>query len=282
MKRRSVFMALFIAFFAVVLLWSFMAQKEKRILELKTAVSVAVAKEDIAALTVLDETKLTLEKIPKKYVQPGYYGTIESLSGLMNQTPIRKGEQILQTKLIDASSQPSLSIQVTPGKRAMTVPVTDIHGVARLIKPGDHVDLLSSIDYGSSDREEREVKTVLQDINVLATGKHSLYGSPLASVKDPFSGEEKKIDLRMVQYTHVTLEVTPEQAQAIVFLMTSGEGAIFLSLRNPDDRSIQDLFTTDADRVLGERSLKGKKHDIRARRQPRWLEFRETTITPGF
>jgi len=281
-KQRGVLIAAALAFFAVLLLWAFMSQKEKKLLELKTAKPVVVATKDIPVLSVLDESQLKIEKIPQKYAQPGHLSRLEDVVGQMNQSPIKKGEQILQTKLLDVTTQPNLSVQVSPGKRAMTVPITDVHGVARMIQPGDHVDLISSIDYGASDREEREIKTVLQDIIVLATGKNSVYGIPLASVKDPFTGEEKKVDLRTERYTSVTLEVTPEQAQTLVFLMTSGEGVIFLSLRNREDRSVAQLFTTNADRVLGPRSIKGRETDIRARRQPRWLEFRDTTVTPGF
>ena len=78
-------------------------------------------------------------------------------------------------------------------------------------------------------------------------------------------------------YGTVTLETSPEEAQAIVFLLTSGEGNIFLSLRNSDDRSLEKLYTTDSTKVLGERSSKAREEEgVKTRREPRWLEFRGT------
>jgi len=86
------------------------------------------------------------------------------------------------------------------------------------------------------------------------------------------------VDLRKQNYGNVTVELDPIQAQGLIFLLTSGEGEVFLALRNPDDRSRYKLYTTDAERLLGPRSKLGlKRQAAKRRRGPRWLEIRDSS-----
>jgi len=274
---RAVLISLVIAVFAVLLVWAFVNQKIGAIQELATAKKVVIANQDINELTVINETMLRIKSVPKSYIQPGTFVTIKDIVGLITTVPIKKNEQILQNKVLFKETQSKLSMRVSKGKRAITIPVTEIHGVGKLIKPGDRVDILSSINYGQGDREKREVKTVLQDILIIATGRNIMASIPTEIVKDPITGQEIKKDLRKdTRYGTVTLELTPEEAQGIVFLLTSGEGNLFLSLRNSDDRSIEKLYTTDETKILGERSSKTRGQGIQTRREPRWLDFRGT------
>ena len=274
---RAIFISLIIATLAVVLVWSFVSQQKTSILELATPQKVVVANQDINELSMINETMLRIDSVPKNYIQPGTFSTIKDLVGLITTVPIKKGEQILQNKVLFEETQNQLSHRVSKGKRAITVPVTDIHGVGRLIKPGDRIDILSSIDYGQGDREKREVTTVLQDVLVIATGRNVIASIPTEVVKDPISGKEIQKDLRKdTHYTTLTLEVTPEEAQGVVFLLTSGEGSIFLALRNTDDRSLEKLYTTDAVKVLGPRSARAREDAIKTRQEPLWLDFRGT------
>ncbi len=274
---RAVFISLIISGLAVLLIWAFVKQQRESILELASAKRVVVANQDINELSMINETMLRLDTVPKSYVQPGTFGDIKDVVGLITTVPIKKGEQLLQNKVLFEETQSQLSARVSKGKRAITIPVSDIHGVGRLIKPGDRIDILSSIDYGEGDREKREVKTVLQDILVIATGRRVIASIPTETIKDPLTGKEIQRDLRKdTKYTTVTVETTPEEAQGIVFLLTSGEGNIFLSLRNSDDRSLEKLYTTDALKVLGPRSSKAREEEVKKEREPRWLDFRGT------
>ncbi|MBI4041491.1 MAG: Flp pilus assembly protein CpaB [Deltaproteobacteria bacterium] len=279
---RAILISVVMAILAIALIWSFVNQQKSSLLQLATPKKIVVANQDINALTTLDETMVRVDSVPQNYVQPGTFSEIKDVVGLITTVPIKKGEQLLQNKLLFEETQGKLSTRVSKGKRAMTVPVTDIHGVARLIRPGDRVDVLSSIDYGAGDREKREVKTVLQDILVLATGRYVVASVPTETLQDPITGKEVKRDLRTdTRFTNATLELSPDEAQGIVFLLTSGEGSIFLSLRNSDDRSIETLFTTTAEKILGPRSSQGQE-GVKIQRQPRWLEFRGTEVTPVY
>ena len=193
---RAVMISIAIAALSLLLIWSFVNQKTRAVLELTKAKKVVVANQNINELEIIDETMLRIDSVPQNYIQPGTYTQIKDLIGLITTVPIKKGEQILQNKLLFEEAQQKLSTRVSKGKRAITIPVTDIHGVGKLIKPGDRVDLLSSIDYGSGGRETREVKTVLQDILVIATGRNVIASVPVEIEPDPITGRPQKRDLR--------------------------------------------------------------------------------------
>ena len=98
------------------------------------------------------------------------------------------------------------------------------------------------------------VKTILQDVLVLAVGDLIQSEIPRQLSLDPVTQEPKIEDLREKKnFTTVTLELEPEQAQRLVWLTTSGNASIYLTLRNTNDRRIIDIAsTTEQDVGKGE------------------------------
>jgi pilus assembly protein CpaB len=144
---------------------------------------------------------------------------------------------------------------VAPDKRAVTLPVDEIRGVGKLIRPGDRVDILTSISYGDVKSERREVKTLLQDVLVLATGVNVTNNIPRALLLDSFNGKPAYKNLNGdTGYTSVTVEVSPGEAQNLIYILSVAPGAIFLSLRNPNDKLVNRIATATLDSVLGQES----------------------------
>jgi pilus assembly protein CpaB len=104
------------------------------------------------------------------------------------------------------------------GKRALTVKVDEVSGVAGFVHPGDRVDVL--VDLPIRDVKEHFSKTILHDIMVLTTGQIW----------------EQKGDSKPVVVNTVTLELTPEESE--VLNLASNEGKIRLALRNRNNRTI--------------------------------------------
>ncbi|MBI2027061.1 MAG: Flp pilus assembly protein CpaB [Deltaproteobacteria bacterium] len=270
-NTKAVIISALLASIAVALVYLYIQQRTGG--DEGELVGVYIMNKDIAELTTIDETMIRRVDVPKKFVQPNAVIEQQMILGRVTKAPLKKDEQILLTKLY-FKDYVNLSREVAQGNRAVTVPVSDVHGVARLIQPGDRVDVIVSVDYGEGDRELREVKTVMQDVKVLATGQNVSGGSPLERQYDDITQIEKRIDMRKEQYRSVTVEAQPEDVQKLVFMMTAGEGRIFLSLRNPADREIvarDVLKTADEDTVLGPASKKGAR--IRMQRQPMWTEY---------
>lgn len=209
---------------------------------------VMVAKQDIKEMETITEKSLEYRAIPQKFLEPGaVYADpnekdeqargkdIRRFVGSIAVVPIRKGEQISYNKITEPSVRTGLSPQVAPGRRAISISVTEMTGVAKLIKPGDRVDLIGVFDLGGG-RENRYAKTVLQDVAVLAVGK-SLTNNPSRTVElDPISGKEKVRSLSEdVNFNTVTIEVDPAQVPALALMQSAGDAQIFLSLRHNDD-----------------------------------------------
>ena len=57
-------------------------------------------------------------------------------------SPVSKNEPILKSKVTGAGQRASLSALLDDGKRAVTVRVDDVKGVAGFVLPGDRVDVL--------------------------------------------------------------------------------------------------------------------------------------------
>ena len=130
-------------------------------------------------------------------------------------TPIERGEPILRAKITAPGQRGSLSALLDAGKRAVTVRVDDVRGVAGFVLPGDRVDVvLIRTEAVASGQSYSEL--ILQNAKVLAVDQ--LAGQP---------------DKATVLAKAVTIEVTAEEAQKV--LLATDIGRLSLILRQPTE-----------------------------------------------
>ena len=142
-------------------------------------------------------------------------------------------------------------MEVTPGKRAFTLPVDDIRGVSRLIKPGNRVDIMAALNTGTGTSQKTEVRTILQDVIVIATGANIANQLPI-KVEEERTGVFSIENLRMdTRFSSVVVEVSPDEVQNLVYILATAPGSLFLALRNTNDRGLVNLRTTSLPEVLG-------------------------------
>lgn len=257
MNSRAFTTSLLLAGLAVFMIWSYIESRET---ELKSdygnQTPVVVAKEDIKEFEIIDDRKVQSVNIPSKFQMPGHFKRVEDLYNTIAAVPIKKGEQITAPRVTYPGSQSGLSRQISIGKRAMSIQVTEGQAVSRLLKPGDRVDVLALVDYASGKKERLKVKTVLQDVLILSTGLYVTNSVPLVNIQD----EKKSRQLNLNNYTNfntVTLELSPFEVQKMVFIISAGNG-IYLSLRNNDDKGIERVSATRLYDVLGEDAAEAK------------------------
>jgi len=255
---RTFWLSMLCAAFGMFLIYSYTQEKSAELQKkYGTNKTVLVAARDILEMSSIDETMLAQEERPVDFIQPGAVESPDDVVGLVAATPIKKGEQIILTKLLNPGASTGLAMQVAPDKRAVTIPVDDVRGVSKLIRPGDRVDLITSISYSNGKDDQREVKTVLQDVLVLATGVNVTNNIPRALQLEGFNGKASFRNLNGdTSFSTVTLEVSPQEAQNIIYIMSVAPGSIFLSLRNGNDRTTPRLATSTIDTVLGAESAK--------------------------
>ncbi len=115
-----------------------------------------------------------------------------------------------------------MSYIIKPGKRAITVAVNEVVGVAGFVLPNSMVDVVATMDspYGkqANGRDTRISKIVLQDVRVLAVGQIL---------------EEK--EGKPVSVPTVTLDVSPEDAEKLAL---ASENKVQLILRHLDDTEV--------------------------------------------
>lgn len=245
------------AIFAVFLLYSYTQEKSAQISKKFGALtSVVTAVRDIEEMETVNDSMLQLKEYPSNFVQPEALLTMEEAIGLVALAPISKGEQILRTKITRPGPTTGISLQVSPSKRALTIPIDEMRGVAKLLKPGDRVDIIAALDVRKGATQEREVKTIMQDVVILATGIKVV--NELPRVTEEISGDQFIRNIRSAtDFNSITIEADPKDIQSLVYVLSTSPGALFLSLRHPSDHSlVNHLGTSSIDSLLGRKKTR--------------------------
>lgn len=140
------------------------------------------------------------------------------VDGAIVRDPILTGEPVTARKIVRGGEGGYLSVVLTPGKRAMSVPVTSDTAVGGFILPGDRVDVVSTRDApavtdGVAAGKVIIAETVLQNIRVLALDQ--------SAVADK--------DAKSIVAATATLEVGPVEAETLA--RAKAYGPVTLALR---------------------------------------------------
>lgn len=251
MNTRAFTLSLLIAGIAVFMVMAYIDGEEAKLTKrYGNEITVVVAKENIQANELLDDKKVILKKIPNAFVAPKAITKKEDIQNTIATVNIIKGEQITKPRVTYPNVKTGLSRQVSPGKRAFAIKVSDKTASARLIKPGDRIDILSKIDYVGGEKTGVIVKTILQDVLVLSTGRNITNSIPIMGVKTPREIRLMNLDTYS-NFSVISLEVTPDQAQKLTWIVEN-QGDVYVTLRNNDDRNISKIGDTTLFDVMGE------------------------------
>jgi pilus assembly protein CpaB len=132
---------------------------------------------------------------------------------------IALNEPVLRGRITAPGQRAALSSMLDPGKRAVTVRVDDVRGVAGFIQPGDRVDVVLIRTEAESKIKEGYSDVILQYAKVLAI--------------DQITGERTE---QPTIAKAVTLEVSAEEAQKI--LLATNVGRLTLILRQPAEAKV--------------------------------------------
>jgi pilus assembly protein CpaB len=181
---------------------------------------IAVAAVDISLGQRLTPEMFKLADWPAHSVPKGAFIDPQKLNGRVLKNNLVMGEPVSEAKLAPAGTLGGLSALITEGKRAITVRVNDVIGVAGFALPGNYVDIIVSMQKdvppGSTAREQNISKIVLERILVLAVAQ-----------------EVNRDETKPKVVNAVTLEVTPEQAEKLD--LARSVGTLSLALRNQVD-----------------------------------------------
>lgn len=192
-----------------------------------------VAAYDLPEGTKIDSVHVAVRDIPKEWVASGSILPDEfvHIQGQVVTAPLKRGDQLLWANTAHLKTKP-FSDKISPGRRAVTIPVDTINSVSGMLVPGDLIDLYVSFEY----RRKQITAPLLQGVLVMATGQQSRPGL------DPGDANSR--------YSTVTLDTAPEEAAKLVAARLAG--TITALLRNPDDnKAAQKGVRGDLANMLG-------------------------------
>jgi len=194
--------------------------------------SVTVVRSDLAVGSALSEGDLITVDWPTEFAPEDGFASPDQVVGRVLRRPLAGGEPVLESALLPEGARGGLVSVIDPTRRAISVKVDPVVGVAGFVVPGSHVDVLATLRRIGGDSAQPVSKVILQDVQVLAI--------------DQQLEEAKGSRPELVQV--VTLEVSPEQAEKLTF--AAHEGKLQLALRNPDDREIVATHSVGVNDVL--------------------------------
>jgi pilus assembly protein CpaB len=175
----------------------------------------------------LGTTAILKASMPQRAIDKNEY---RLLTGRKTIEQVKAGEMILWSDLEGGHpSSLGLAPAVQEKLRAISLNISGAAGVSGLVRPNDRVDVLGTFNFPSKTvpgEMETVTLTVLQDVTILATGQQM--------AKDISASRSK----RSSGYSTVTVEVTPREAELLVFAQQMN-GSLVLALRNPSDQSYE-------------------------------------------
>ena len=183
-----------------------------------TANRIVVAAADVSLGQRLTPEMMKSLDWPADNLPRGALHDSSKLVGRVLKTSVLRDEPLSELKLAPAGTVGGLSALITEGKRAITVRVNDVVGVAGFALPGNFVDILvntQSVGHGNGN-ENAISKIVLERILVLAVAQ-----------------EVGRDETKPRVVNAVTLEVTPSQAENLD--LARSVGTLSLVLRNQVD-----------------------------------------------
>lgn len=185
-----------------------------------TGPKVLVAQRALPPGTIITPDALSFQPWPGEMVKDAYFiegeADMQKLIGTVVRFAVTAGEPVTQGALVSPEDRGFLAAALTPGMRAITVPVSSQSGVAGFIFPGDRVDMMLTQSVGGDAGTMQVAETVLRNLRVLATDQATT---------------QKVVDGKAVPQVsgNVTLEVTPRIAEKVTVAQTLG--SISFSLR---------------------------------------------------
>jgi pilus assembly protein CpaB len=213
--------ALLLGLVTSILVFSWLQNEKDRLLaapiSLTKNMSVLVSNADLPWGTKLMPEMMQLLEFPSGAIPEGTFTSLEAIKDRVILVDLKRNELLLESKLAPLGTMGGgVAAVMDINKRAMSVKVDDVIGVAGFIKPNDRVDVMVTIEPEAGKQANMMSKMILENVKVLAAGTQM---------------ERKGKDEEAKQVTVITVEVDVEEAEKLA--LASTHGRLRLALRNP-------------------------------------------------
>ncbi len=208
---------------------------EKRLAELDrryAKIGVLAVERDLPAGTILQRSDIKVLDVVASSVR-GHAVPEQDLRLILGRktiAPLQAASPIYWSDLEGGDpSRNGLAGDITHRMRAISINVSGAAAVSGMVRPNNRVDVIGTFTFPSKTSPgemELVTMTILQDVTVLACGRETAKSQAGNSRNGESSGGGS--------YSTVTLEVTPREAEMLVFAEQI-KGRLALALRNSDD-----------------------------------------------
>ncbi len=189
---------------------------------------------DMPSGTVIQKEDLRLRTVPESGLR-GQALTEAQVPDIVGRRLVtgRRAKEILFWSDVEGGNPlgGGLAGDIRRKMRAVSINASGAAAVSGMVRPNDHVDVIGTFSFpktaadGKTVVQELVTCTMLQNVLVLATGKETAKSAHTLAAGGS-------------SYSTVTLEVTPREAEMLVFAEQI-RGRLSLSLRNRNDTSYE-------------------------------------------
>lgn len=171
---------------------------------------IVVASRDIAPGDTLDADDLTIARVEAKHAPTNAPSNPSSLFNRVAKIQIPQGQIVHETLLAEAGVSGGLPGVIKPGYRAMTIEVNEFTGVAGLLQPGNHIDVLARFQDGDNGQTTR---TVVQNVEIIAVGTELTNKTSANSEQSAIAPDQQPQAKQFARA--ITVLVTPADAERL-------------------------------------------------------------------
>lgn len=227
MNQRNVFI-LSALIFAILITLIIFKQRKVQPQDSQPSLNVLFATKDMDAGKTLQADNFTWHALSSQDMQtPNMIiqgsRSNQDLIGSRILVPLLANQPIKENMLLSKGALSPLARVLQPGMRAFTIDINTASAIAGLIKPGDIVDIILTEKKTSSHSPTIVIsRTILHKMHVIAVD-NVILNTPPGQKSDRIQSNTK----------HITLEVTPKQAE--ILALAKAVGTLSLSLTVPSD-----------------------------------------------
>lgn len=229
-------------------------------------VPVVVARNDVPMRTLLTNDAVMIRQMPPELVPMGAASTLDQVLGKISMTDLVAGEIVLVERLADpAKKGEDILFTMPEDKVVIALPAEDLMNKAGLLKPGDKVDILYSLEMETSGAaagvtmsSQLVTFAALQNQEITAIVLPGIKSKAAEGVKS-MAGSDLAGELGL-EGKAILLAVDPQDALVLKHLKDAG-GIVDFVLRAPTNEKLlrTEPVTEDylTDRYQIEMAIKG-------------------------
>jgi pilus assembly protein CpaB len=231
-SRRVLILVVAVALAAVTAFatYSYASSADERANKGAQLVDAFVVKKDIIkgfpGERALDEGYIGKDRIPRKYYPAKAVVDAQTLRGKVALAPMAAGLPVVDGAFVEPRvASESFAQRIDKGMQAITISVDDVRGVARLVVPGDHVNMMLT----TNDKDSTQTQYMLQNLEILAVGNSTM----LQPGEQAQPNQPAQAGVVQTSASGLITFAVPAQDAAKIAL-ASRVGEIYLTLVPPD------------------------------------------------